>query len=258
MRSVPVRDDQGRIRKWFGTSTDIHESKLLQLELQRANFDLEQFAYSASHDLQEPLRSVKIFSELLFDRCEEKLAGEEREFLSNVRQGATRMELLVRDLLAYTQAGKSEKPQEAVDANAPFQQAVANLAGSVAETGATIDCEPLPALRVHATQLHQLFQNLIGNALKYHRPGVTPVVQTRAKRENEDWHLTIQDNGIGIQPEFKEKIFGLFKRLHTYDEYAGTGIGLAICQRIVERHQGRIWVESEPGRGSTFHFTFPV
>jgi PAS domain S-box-containing protein len=258
MRSVPVRDDQGRIRKWFGTSTDIHESKLLQLELQRANFDLEQFAYSASHDLQEPLRSVKIFSELLFERCEEKLAGEEREFLSNVRQGATRMELLVRDLLAYTQAGKSEKPQEAVDANAPFQQAVANLAGSVAETGATIDCEPLPALRVHATQLHQLFQNLIGNALKYHRPGVTPVVHTRAKRENGDWHLTIQDNGIGIQPEFKEKIFGLFKRLHTYDEYAGTGIGLAICQRIVERHQGRIWVESEPGRGSTFHFTFPV
>jgi PAS domain S-box-containing protein len=258
MRSVPIRDDEGRIRRWFGTSTDIHENKLLQLELKSANLGLEQFAYSASHDLQEPIRSVKIFSELLFDRSGEKLEGEEREFLSYVRQGANRMELLVRDLLAYTQAGTSEKNQAPVDSNVAFEQAVANLAASISESGATIDCEPLPAIRVNTTQLQQLFQNLIGNAIKYRRAGVTPFVHVRAREQSGMWHISVEDNGIGIQPEYKEKIFGLFKRLHTDDEYAGTGIGLAICQRIVERHHGRIWVESEPGRGSTFHFTVPA
>jgi PAS domain S-box-containing protein len=258
MRSIPVRDEQGRIQRWFGTSTDIHESKLLQLELQRANQDLEQFAYSASHDLQEPLRSVRIFSELLFERSHEKFVGQELEFLHNVRDGAGRMEMLVRDLLAYTRATKAEKPLEAVDSNAAFQAALGNLAGAIAETGATVNCEGLPLVPVHATQLQQLFQNLIGNALKYHRPGVPPIVHATARRENGTWIFSVADNGIGIEPEFRERIFGLFKRLHTGDEYSGTGIGLAICQRIVERNNGRIWVESEPGKGSTFNFTLPV
>lgn len=258
MRSIPVCDEQGRIRRWFGTSTDIHEAKLLQLELQRANRDLEQFAYSASHDLQEPLRSVRIFSELLFERCREKFAGQELEFLQNVRDGAGRMEMLVRDLLAYTRATNVEKQSEAVDSNAVFQLALGNLAGAIAETGATVDCDDLPRVPVHATQLQQLFQNLVGNALKYHRPEVPPIVHVTARRENDVWIVSVSDNGIGIEPEYQEKIFGLFKRLHTGDAYSGTGIGLAICQRIVERNNGRIWVESQPGKGSTFNFTLPA
>jgi PAS domain S-box-containing protein len=258
MRSIPVRDEQGRIRRWFGTSTDIHESKLLQLELQRANHDLEQFAYSASHDLQEPLRSVRIFSELLFKRGNQKLAGEELEFLRNVREGAGRLEMLVRDLLEYTRATKVEKVLAPIDSKAAFEAALANLAGAISETGATIQYDSLPSVSVNATQLQQLFQNLVGNALKYHRPGVAPVVQVTARREKGMWIFSLRDNGIGIEPQFKEKIFGLFKPLHSGDQYPGTGLGLAICQRIVERHNGRIWVESEPGQGSTFHFTLPA
>lgn len=258
MRSIPVRDEQGRIGRWFGTSTDIHENKLLQLELRRANQDLEQFAYSASHDLQEPLRSVRIFSELLFERCSKKLDGQDLEFVQTVRDGAGRMEMLVRDLLAYTRAARIEKPSEPVDSNAAFEAAVGNLAGAIAETGATVDRGELPLVRIHPTHLQQLFQNLIGNALKYNRPGVPPIVRTTARKEGGTWVFSVADNGIGIDPAFKEKIFGLFKRLHTGDQYSGTGIGLAICQRIVERHNGRIWVESEPGKGSIFRFTLPV
>jgi PAS domain S-box-containing protein len=258
MRSIPVRDEQGRIRRWFGTSTDIHESKVLQIELQRANQDLEQFAYSASHDLQEPLRNVGIFSELLFERCNPKLAGQELEFLRNVREGAGRMEMLVRDLLEYTRATTVEKASALVDSKAAFEAALANLAAAISETSATIEYDSLPSVTVNAAQLQQLFQNLVGNALKYHRPGVAPVVKVKARREKGAWFFSLRDNGLGIEPEFREKIFGLFKRLHTRDEYPGTGLGLAICRRIVERHNGRIWVESELGQGSTFHFTLPV
>jgi len=258
MRSVPVKNQQGRIQRWFGTSTDIHESKLLQLELRRANRDLEQFAYSASHDLQEPLRSVRIFSELLGDRCGGQLDDEASGFLSKVNEGASRMQMLVRDLLAYTQASKADKPKEPFDANAAFRAAVANLAGTIAETGALVDSDPLPSVLIEATQLQQVFQNVVGNALKYHRQGVPPAVHAAARRDGGYWHFSISDNGIGIESEFREKIFGVFKRLHTSDEYSGTGIGLAICQRIVECHGGRIWVESVPGDGSTFHFTLPA
>lgn len=257
IRSVPLRDADGRIVRWFGTSTDIHENKLMQLALKRANQDLEQFAYSASHDLQEPLRGVKIFSELLYRRYADKLDGEALEFLSNVRASASRMEMLVRDLLAYTQASTADKEPEKVDANAALQAALANLAGAIAETAVKVDFDPLPSVRVHAIQLQQVFQNLISNAIKYHRPGISPVVHITARRENEGWLFSVIDNGIGIEPEFQERIFGLFKRLHTGDEYSGTGIGLALCQRIVERHNGRIWVESQPGTGSTFYFVFP-
>lgn len=257
MRSVPVRDASGRIQRWIGTSTDIHQNKLMQLELRRANQDLEQFAYSASHDLQEPLRSVKIFSELLFERFQDGLDPQAVEFLSTVREGASRMEMLVRDLLAYTQATTIDMPAERVDANKAFEAALANLAGAVVESGATVDHGPMPFVPIHPTQLQQLFQNLIGNAIKYHRPGVPPVVHTTARSENGTWIFSVKDNGIGVEPEFRDKIFGLFKRLHTRAEYSGTGIGLALCQRIVERHHGRIWVESEPGEGSTFHFTLP-
>jgi len=231
---------------------------MLQLELRRANRALEQFAYSASHDLQEPLRSVRIFSDMLFKRCGARFDGQELEFLEYVRDGAMRMEMLVRDLLAYTQASKLERPAAPVDAGLAFEVALGNLAGAIAETKATIESDVLPRVYVGQTQLTQLFQNLVSNALKYHRPDTPPVVRASAVKENGSWVFSVKDNGIGIEPEFKERIFGLFKRLHTRDEYSGTGIGLAICQRIVESHGGRIWVESSPGQGSDFRFTIPV
>jgi PAS domain S-box-containing protein len=258
IRSVPVRDEQGRILRWFGSSTDIHQNKVMQLELARANQDLEQFAYSASHDLQEPLRNVRIFSELLSRRHSEKLDGEARDFLRNVTEGAARMEGLVRDLLAYTQTGAMRRPPAAVDAGEVLKAALANLASSIAATDASVECGPMPTLPAHAAQLEQLFQNLIGNAIKYHRPGIPPVVKVSAARRNDDWLFAVEDNGIGIEPRYRERIFGLFKRLHAQNEYPGTGIGLALCLRIVERHHGRIWVESEPGQGSTFCFTLPA
>jgi signal transduction histidine kinase/FixJ family two-component response regulator len=237
---------------------DITARKRAEAELLRANQDLQQFAYSASHDLQEPLRSVKIYSELLAQYLGDKLEGDARDFLDFVSSGATRMEMLVRDLLAYTQAGQLDRPASPEDANAALNDALANLDGAIRISGAQVTSERLPSLRVHPTQLQQLFQNLIGNAIKYRRPGTPPVINVTARRDGENWLFSVSDNGLGIEAEYKERIFGLFKRLHTGDEYSGTGIGLAICQRIVERYNGRIWVESEFGKGSTFNFTLPV
>ncbi len=257
-RAVPVRDATGQIVKWFGTHTDIDEQKRVEHELGRANEDLKQFAFSASHDLQEPLRGIKIYSELLTKRHSDKLNGEALKFLRFLCNGATRMETLVRDLLTYTQVMSFDTPMELVDANEALKAARANLSRIIADSGAHITTGPLPSLPVNGTHLQQLFQNLIGNAIKYRSPERPPVVHLGAERQNEYWVFSVADNGIGIEPEYKENIFGLFKRLHSSDEYSGTGIGLAICQRIVDRYHGRIWVESEPGRGSTFRFTLPV
>jgi PAS domain S-box-containing protein len=257
-RALPVYDSDGKIVKWFGSSIDIDDLKRVEDDLRRANEDLEQFAFSASHDLQEPLRSVKIYSELLSTTCGGALDSQGLEFLTYLRSGATRMEMLVRDLLAYTQVTKFEKPVEAADSGEALATTLANLAGAISESGATVTADPLPCLPVHLTHLQQMFQNLIGNAIKYRSPERPPVVHISAERQGGHWIFTVSDNGIGIGPEYKERIFGLFKRLHTSDEYSGTGIGLAICQRIVDRYHGRIWVESEPGKGSTFRFTFPV
>ena len=225
--------------------------------MRRVNQDLEQFAYSASHDLKEPLRTVKIYSELLGGRYRDKLDGRALEFLDNVRNGADRMEALVRDLLAYTQTSVMEKPSEPTDSMAALEAALANLRAATAESGGLIQADALPYVAVHATQLQSLFQNLIGNALKYRRPEVSPVVKITARRQEGFWLFCVADNGIGIEPVFREQIFGLFKRLHTSDEYSGTGIGLAICKRIVERYHGRIWVGSEAGEGCRFYFTLP-
>lgn len=256
-RIVPIRDNDGRIVRWFGTNTDITGQKEIEKELRNLNADLEQFAYSASHDLQEPLRTVKAFSQLLAISAREKLDAESLEYLDNVISGATRMEALLRDLLMYARTTRLEKPAEPTDANHALQVALSSLHATVAESGASIHAEPLPALHVHPTQLEQLFQNLLGNAIKYRRPGVSPAVHVAAKKLNAQWLFSVTDNGIGIEAQYKERIFGIFKRLHSGDSYAGTGIGLALCQRIVERHNGRIWVESKPGEGSTFYFTLP-
>jgi PAS domain S-box-containing protein len=256
-RGLPVRDARGRVVKWFGTCTDIDEQKRVEQDLRRANHDLEQFAFSASHDLQEPLRGIKIYSELLTTRCAEQLDGDARTFVRYLREGATRMETLVRDLLAYTQTTTLDGQPQISDAGKAFQMARSSLAGIIAETGAHVISGPLPSLPVHITHLQQLFQNLVGNAVKYRSPERIPEVHVTAERQNGWWTFAVADNGIGIDPAYKESIFGLFKRLHTSEEYSGTGIGLAICQRIVDRYNGRIWVESEPGHGSVFRFTLP-
>ncbi len=254
MRSIPVRDEAGQIVRWVGASTDIHQNMLLQLELKRANHDLEQFAYSASHDLQEPLRSIKIYGELLTRRHGSKLSGEAREFLDFLGAGASRMEMLVRDLLAYTQVTKLEAPSEPIEAGDVLATTLESLSPTIIESGASVTYDSLPSVRIHATHLRQLFQNLIGNAIKYRSPDRAPAVHVSAERRNDSWVFSVRDNGIGIEPEYYKFIFGLFKRLHTEDEYSGTGLGLAICQRIVERYHGRIWVESQPGQGSDFRF----
>jgi PAS domain S-box-containing protein len=254
-RALPVRDSWGRIVKWFGTWTDIDDHKRVEDELRRANQDLEQFAYSASHDLQEPLRTIKIYSELLAARHASVLSGEGGQFLDYLRRAATRMEMLLQDLLAYTQVSKLPLAVEYVDANEVLASTLADLGGAIRQSGAAISFDKLPSLRVHWAHLKQLLQNLIGNAIKYRSPDRALVIQISAEPQVDSWVLTIRDNGIGIEPEYKERIFGLFERLYNSDQYAGTGIGLAICQRIVERYRGRIWVESEPGRGSAFSFS---
>lgn len=256
-RALPVRGERGSIVKWFGTCTDIDAQKSVEDEMRRANHDLEQFAYSASHDLQEPLRTLKIYSELLTSRYRDKLDGDALQFCDYLRAGATRMQMLVHDLLTYTQVSRFDTPLETVDANAALNETLANLAGAITESGAVISSERLPCVPIRGGHLKQLFQNFIGNAIKYRSPDRSPVIHVKAKQQGETWTFSVRDNGIGIDPEYKEQVFGLFKRLHTADEYSGTGIGLAICQRIVERYRGRIWVESEPGQGSTFLFTVP-
>jgi hypothetical protein len=252
---VPVCGLDGEVEAIAGTTRDVTDRHLTEQELRRANQDLEQFAYAATHDLQEPLRSVRVYSELLERRYAERLDGQALEFLAFVRSGAMRMEMLIRDLLSYTQAGRSEPDVEPANAEDCLEAALANLQTAIDESGAQIFSESLPLVMIHRTHLQQVLQNLIGNAIKYRRPGVAPTVHISARSEDGHWHFTVADNGIGIEDQYKQQVFGLFKRLHTQEKYSGTGIGLALCQRIVERNHGRIWVESEPGKGSRFHFT---
>lgn len=255
-RADPMRDGDGRIRMWIGSSTEIHEQKRIEEELRRANHDLEQFAYSASHDLQEPLRAVKIYSQLLVEECGGTLEGDGAKYLYFLQSGATRMEMLVRDLLTYTRAAAMDGPAPPTDAGECLRSALDNLGAAISESQARISAGDLPLVPVHAAHLQQLFQNLVGNAIKYRRRGAIPEVRIAAERQNGTWRFSVQDNGIGIEPQYHELIFGLFKRLH--NEYSGTGIGLALCLRILEHYHGRIWVESEPGRGSTFYFILPA
>jgi signal transduction histidine kinase/CheY-like chemotaxis protein len=227
------------------------------IELRRANSDLEQFAYSASHDLKEPLRQVAVYSQLLEKKFASKLDGKAAQYLAYCIEGAHRMEMLISDLLAYSQATKtSEASSEEVNMNEVVDTAIKNLATSIDETAAEILTAELPVVRANSVPLVHLFQNLISNALKY-RSKQTPRVQISAREDGDEWLFSVQDNGIGIPKEFQTQIFGIFKRLHNRSEYPGTGIGLAICQKVVEQYGGRIWVESEPGGGSTFVFTLP-
>jgi PAS domain S-box-containing protein len=226
-------------------------------ELARSNAELEQFAYVASHDLQEPLRMVASYTQLLARRYRGQLDDDAEEFIGFAVDGVTRMQALINDLLAYSRVGTRGGEFSQVPLEAVLQRVIASLGPSLEEAGATVTHDPLPTVRGDATQLSQLFQNLIQNGVKFCRKGVAPVLHVGVREEEAVWHLTVRDNGIGIPEEFQDRIFVIFQRLHSRAEYPGTGIGLSICKKIVERHGGRIWVESASGEGSTFHFTLP-
>ncbi len=254
----------GGLPRFSFVAEDISEDKIAEErlrrsndELRRANAELEQFAYSASHDLQEPLRQVAVYSQLLAARFTDKLDGKGLEYLNYCVEGAHRMELLISDLLAYSQATKgAEAPAQPVDTKEVLAEVGKNLATTIEETHATIAVADLPVVMGDIVPLRHLFQNLISNALKY-RSDRLPRIEVSAKDQGDSWLFSVRDNGIGIPKEFQVQIFGLFKRLHAKKHYPGTGIGLAICQKVVESYDGRIWVESEVGQGSTFYFTLP-
>lgn len=226
-------------------------------ELARSNADLEQFAYVASHDLQEPLRMVSSYLQLLQRRYKNQLGDDAHEFITFAVDGATRMKALINDLLAYSRVESRGKTYKSVACEEILERVLLNLNLAIDESGAIITHDPLPEIKADETQLHQLFQNLISNALKFRREA-PPRICINVKRAETQWVFSFQDNGIGFEQQFADRIFVIFQRLHSREEYAGTGIGLAICKKIVERHGGRMWVESEPGQGSTFYFTLPM
>ena len=223
-------------------------------ELSRSNDDLAQFAYIASHDLQEPLRMVASYTQLLSKRYKGKLDADADEFIAYAVDGATRMQRLIQDLLAYSRVGKRTDDLIATSSEDALRQALANLRGAIEDSGAEVTQGLMPCVLADGMQLVQLFQNLIGNAIKYQTTGVPRVHISAVSHGGKKWIFSVKDNGLGIDPQYFERIFGVFQRLHKREEFAGTGIGLAICKKIVERHGGRIWVESQPGKGSIFHF----
>jgi PAS domain S-box-containing protein len=255
-RAHAMRDAHGDISMWIGSNTDIHEQKETEEELRRANEDLQQFAYSASHDLQEPIRNVAVYSEIVAKRYSHLLDAEGLQFLGFLTEGGRRLITLINDLLTYTRAGLIEGKMTTADASAALQHALASLAEAIRENNATVTYDKLPQVSMGESHLQQVFQNLIGNALKY-RSETPPQIEISAAYHGGAWRFSVRDNGIGIDAPYKEVIFGVFKRLHRDQKYGGTGIGLAICQRVVERYGGRIWVESSLGKGSTFFFTVP-
>ena len=260
----PIRDSSGTIigaskvaRNVTERERQEHALREANAALTRSNEDLQQFAYSASHDLQEPLRMVSIYSELLQKKFSGKLGAKGDEYISYTIKGALRMEQLLRDLRTYTQASISgQEATEDIDSGEILDKALVNLGAAINQSEASITRTDLPRLCMHGFQLEQVFQNLIANAIRY-RTSAPPRIHVAAVQQSAEWLFSVKDNGIGIHPQYKEQIFGLFKRLHNTSEYPGTGMGLAICERIVERRGGKIWVESEAGRGSTFYFTIP-
>src|SRR6202167_2717185 len=223
-------------------------------ELNRSNIELGQFAYIASHDLQEPLRMVASYTQLLARRYKGRLDSDADEFITFAVDGANRMQRLIQDLLAYSRVGTKGKELLETSSEEALQRAILNLRGAIADSGAMVTHDPLPPVLADETQLVQLFQNLIGNAIKYQNPGVPRIHISAIKNGGGKWTFSVRDNGLGIDPQYFERIFVMFQRLHKREEFAGTGIGLAICKKIVERHGGTISVESQPGQGSNFLF----
>jgi PAS domain S-box-containing protein len=256
----PLASDEGMlvtaaIRDITATRTKAEARLLLKVQaLNRSNEELAQFAYIASHDLQEPLRMVASYTQLLSRRYKGKLDADADTFIAYAVDGANRMQVLIQDLLAYSRVGTKGEELRGTSSEAAFQRALANLHGAIEDGGAAVTHDPLPNVLGDEMQLSQLFQNLIGNAIKYQGAGTPRVHVDAVRNAGNEWVFSVRDNGLGIEPKYFEKIFGMFQRLHKRGEFSGTGIGLAICKKIVERHGGRIWVESEPGQGSTFSF----
>jgi PAS domain S-box-containing protein len=257
-RALPAHDDDGYIIGWYGTCTDIDNHKRVEDALRRANQDLEQFAYSASHDLREPLRTISIFGELLARRYADSLQAQALEYLTYITSAARRMDALVTALRAYTTTADL-RPLESpfADAGAAVTEAIANLDALIREHRAEITVAELPTLPMHYHHLVQLFQNLLANGIRYHQAGKPPRVRISAIEHATAWEFAVQDQGIGIAPEYHTRIFGIFKRLHTAQEFPGTGVGLAICKKIIEMNSGSIKVTSDLGAGSTFHVIIP-
>ena len=233
---------------------DILKKTLLDLE--RSNQELEQFAFVASHDLQEPLRMVTSYTQLLEKRYKDQLDQDAKDFIRFAADGANRMQRLINDLLVYSRVGTRGKPLEPTDCHAGLGQAIANLSMAIEENHAIVTSDELPTVMADALQMVQLFQNLIGNAIKF-KGEELPRIHVSVQDKGNEWVFSVKDNGIGIEAQFDDKIFVIFQRLHSREKYAGTGIGLAICKKIVDRHGGKIWVESELGQGSNFYFTIP-
>ncbi len=259
-----ILDETGHIKGIRCTVQDITERKRIEEalrkkteELARSNEDLEQFAYVASHDLQEPLRMVTSYVQLLSKRYKAKLDADANEFIDFAVDGAVRMRKLINDLLTYSRVGTQGKELSPTDSEAVLAQSISNLKVTIEEHGALVTHDPLPMVMADSSQLEQLFQNLIGNAIKF-RSSQPPHIHLSASQNGKGWVFSVRDNGIGIASEYSERIFVIFQRLHSRQEYPGTGIGLAICKKIVERHGGHIWVESDVGKGATFCFTLPA
>ncbi|MEG4554227.1 PAS domain S-box protein [Microcoleus sp. F6_B5] len=264
MSTSPVMDSQGNLLSCCALVYNITDRKqaeqqMLQLteDLKRSNEELEQFAYVASHDLQEPLRAVTSYTQLLAQRYQGNLDDRADKYINYIVDGATRMQQLINDLLAYSRLGTRGQEFEEADCNAVVKQTMCNLQIAIAERKAAITCDAMPTVMADEFQLVQLFQNLIANSIKFCRQDI-PLIHIAACRQESEWLFSVRDNGIGIDPQYADRIFIIFARLHSRRQYSGTGIGLAMCKRIVERHGGRIWVESQEGKGATFYFTIPI
>ncbi len=253
-----LRDQAGVLIGYAKILSDETARKQLQDSLTESNSALEQFAYVASHDLQEPLRTMSAYAQLLTNKYGGKLDSEADQFLSFIVSASIRMSALVKDLLAYARLATEEERPSSVALDEDLEAALTHLDQAIEESGASVTHDPLPTLQVDRGQMVRLFQNLVGNAVKYRKPGQPSKVHIGAAQKGSEWVISIRDNGIGFDPKYASSIFAPFKRLHTSDEYPGTGVGLAICRRIVQAQGGRIWAESKPGEGTTFFFTLPV
>ncbi len=237
---------------------DVNEQKKLEKELKRSNKELKQFAYVASHDLQEPLRTIASFTQLLAYRYEGKLDEDADEFIGYIVDASVRMKQQIIDLLEFSRVMTRGGAFKKFNVKDVLEEVINSLKTLIGDNSAEITCDPLPEVYADPQQISRLFQNLITNSIKFKKPDEPPKIHISAKEENNEYILSVSDEGIGIEPEYKNRIFTIFQRLHTIDEYEGTGIGLAVAKKIVERHGGRIWVESEYGKGSTFYFTLPL